>query len=485
MRPVPQYRWRVQDTDHGPALVYYGLRNPPKNREQVLPLSLEAASALARMDGKTALEDLALGPDCAREIEALIQAGVLVEAAELRAPATIEKRQTCVRCLNNDLVIPGLEFDARGVCAFCQCYEQGAERGPSFVQALGEDELLAGLKGNRSRFEVMVLFTGGKDSSFMLWHMARRLGLRVLAAFWDMPYTQDSARENIERCMSRLPEVEFISWRLPWTRVKQAMRGQLEEFGWPCLCPTAAFALFYPLALEQNIPFVLFGMEDVQASVMDYVFPPGPGPAKAPSPRERTLAFLKFRAMARPLVRPLRWAQELANYHASIRRQLPEIFRPLQDIVARAEADPNLAVPIITRLAGKERSGSWKDIVELLERELGWRMPPGQEGMLHTSCRIECVKDYVQYMRFRNMRTVFFPQSLVELSASVFFGLTSRDQAEVQARELGYIKPPAALFDLMRDLDIDASKVEACDNEMRFTLAEAAQGPGPGKDRDE
>ena len=95
--------------------------------------------------------------------------------------------------------------------------------------------------------------------------------------------------------------------------------------------------------------------------------------------------------------------------------------------------------------------------------------------MLHTSCRIEGMKDYVQYMRFKNMRTVFFPQSLVELSASVFFGFLSREEALKQAGELGCPGPPAALYDLLRDLDITVDEVKSSRNEMRYVLYEALQ----------
>ncbi|MFH1980408.1 MAG: hypothetical protein ABIL58_01060 [Pseudomonadota bacterium] len=475
MIPTLQYRWQSRMTETGPALVYYGLRNPPHNARQLVSLTPAAAGAIARMDGRTGWADI-VGA-AAGELAALKALGAIVDRSEVTAAPGPDNHRTCATCVNNDWVIPGLEFDENGVCAFCQCYARGDDGKPSFVQALSESALkeAVGVTAG-SRFDVMVLYTGGKDSSFLVWHMARNLGLRVLAAFWNMPYCQPAAYDNIARAKRRLPEVSFVEWTLPGETVTAAMRGQLSAIGSACLCPTAAFPLFYPLAHQHRIPYILFGMEDVQAAVVDYVFPRPAAPAGCtgpPSPRERTLAFLKMRALPRALTAPVRWETEIANYHASVQHQLSDFFGPLQDIIAQAEADADLPIPLITRLNTRESYGSWKDVIDLLGRELDWRMPDGQENMLHTSCRIEPVKDYLQYMRFKQMRTVFFPQSMVEISASVFFGMISREEGLKQARELGYVHPPPVLFELLDDLGIDDGMIGNTKTELDFVLAEA------------
>jgi tRNA A37 threonylcarbamoyladenosine dehydratase len=56
----------------------------------------------------------------------------------------------------------------------------------------------------------MVLCTGGKDSTYLLWLLAKKLGLRVLAAAWNMPYTNDTCRNNLRRSIQQLPSVELI-----------------------------------------------------------------------------------------------------------------------------------------------------------------------------------------------------------------------------------------------------------------------------------
>lgn len=468
-----QTRWRVvAGADVGARLLYYGVRNPPGHREQMREISAGLAEAL----GNGSVDVTALGAH-REEAEGLASAGVLVAPEAVREAKTPETMQVCTRCVTNDYVIPGLEFDDRGVCALCQCYEQA--RGPSqaVFSTVTEAELKAASGGGASRFDAMVFYTGGKDSSYMLWLLARKLGLRVLAAFWDMPYCTEAARENIRRAKRRMPEVEFVEWTLPERTVRAAMEAKWRSQGWPCLCPTAAFPTLYPLAAHLHIPHVFLGLEDVQAAVLDYVFaPPKPKGATGspPSLRERTLSFLEARALPRGQKAPVRWADEMSNYHAAVVAAMPEVFRDLEELTRRARADAAVHLPLIVRLATNETYGNWEDARRIIETEMDWRAPVGQNSLLHTSCAIEPVKDYLQFQRFKAMRTVFMPQSIVETGAAVFFGLTSREEGLKAVEELGYWKPPAILDRLAGDLGVTPGAVRASGDELRYGLEEWA-----------
>ena len=102
---------------------------------------------------------------------------------------------------------------------------------------------------------------------------------------------------------------------------------------------------------------------------------------------------------------------------------------------------------------------------------MDWQMPPGQKGLLHTSCRIEKVKDYCQFTRFHAARTTLFPQSVVEVSAGVYFGLVSREEALQELQELGYYREPAPLAPLLDDLGIDRNRTQEM-GEIPWVLGE-------------
>lgn len=475
-QPVLQYRWQVKETNAGPQLVYFGLRNPPNHTRSIIPLPREFADRLQLLDGKTAANDLPSDLTGHEMYAQLIAEGIIVEAREARQPSSRDNFQQCVRCVTNDYVLPGLEFDANGLCAFCQCYELAERSGQGLALQDGitdEDLIRISSENTGSRFDAMVLYTGGKDSTYLLWYLAKKLGLRVIVGSWNMPYTNDTCRENMRRAMRILPDVEFVEHTLPWSMVRQAMRDQFERVGHPCLCPTVAHALFYPLAVQENIPMIMHGVEEVQLAVMNYVMTEirsgQPHKERVPDHRADTLNFLRMITKAAEPQQPYSVNANLLQHMSSVRDLLAPVFRPLDDILTRAENDPSMPVPILRRLKSNAAYGSWAKAVELIKQEMDWQMPPGQKGLLHTSCRIEKVKDYCQFKRFQGTGAAFFPQAIVELGAGVYFGLVSREDALEELQESGYYREPQALSALTRDLGIDPGQGQVTGG-MSWTL---------------
>ena len=481
--PVLQYRWAVRESRDGKVLVYYGLRNPPHHQETVLPLPDSLAETLAGLDGSAALDRL---PETVRESEdflRLVSQGVVVDRQDQRQPSTADHKRTCTRCVADDHLLPGLEFDARGVCAFCQCYElaeqEGGSAGPR--NTVDDAALLSIAAANRdSRFDVMVLCTGGKDSTYLLWYLAKKLGLRVLAASWNMPYTNDTCRRNIRRSLELLPDVELVERTLPINVIREAMRSQFGQVGMPCLCPTVAHVLFFPLAAQERIPVVMQGVEEVQLAVMSYVMRNlqggnGKVPPAPPSIREQTLQFLGMTASPPEPANPFSLTAEFIRYQSSIRKVLDPIYRPLDRFLARAKQNASAFVPQFLRLKTNALYGSWRAATDLMHKEMDWKMPPGQKSLLHTSCRLEKVKDYCQNMRFRNMRTTAFPQSIVEVSAGVYFGLLSREEALREVEALGYHHEPEVMAELLGDLRISEEDRHS-HGETTYSLCDCAPG---------
>lgn len=474
--PVLQYRWQVKETNAGTQLVYFGLRNPPNHTRNIIPLPRELAERLQLLDGRTPAKDLPSDLTDNQMYASLVEEGIIVEAHEVRQPSSRDNFRQCVRCVTNDYVLPGLEFDEKGLCAFCQCYELAERSGQGAIMQDGitDEDLIRISCGNTgSRFDAMVLYTGGKDSTYLLWYLAKKLRLRVLVASWNMPYTNDTCRENMRRAMRVLPDVEFVDRTLPWNMIRQAMCDQFERVGWPCLCPTVAHALFYPLAAQENIPIIMHGVEEVQLAVMNYVMTElrsgQPHRERAPDHRADTLNFLRMTTQTAEPPQPYSLTADLARHMSSVSTLLNPVFGPLRDILATAQNDPGMPIPILRRLTSNTTYGSWATAVELIKREMDWHMPPGQKGLLHTSCRIEKVKDYCQFKRFQGAGSTFFPQAIVELGAGVYFGLVSREDALVELEESGYYHEPQVLSELIRDLGIDPGKGQA-PGEMSWTL---------------
>jgi hypothetical protein len=261
---VLQYRWKVIDDNEQYWLIYYGVRNPPFNKDTKIKISSGLAKNLLN-------QEYVSYETTDNEVNDLIKQNILVNPESKKQAKTIENMQVCKTCIANDYIIPGLEFNSDGVCALCQCYEQAEESSSSVLMTITEEELVNALKENASGFDVMLFYTGGKDSSYLLWLLAKKLKLRVLAVFWNMPYSSSASYDNIIQAKKYMNNVEFIEWTLPLGKVHKAMKYKWEKHGWPCLCPNVAFPLFYPLAFNKKIPYIFMGLEDIQASALDYV----------------------------------------------------------------------------------------------------------------------------------------------------------------------------------------------------------------------
>ncbi len=446
MKYLLQNRWKVRKVDDGYKLVYYGLRNWPKNKEQIVPLKENEAILLQDLE-----KSKELNVDEQELLKKFLDENIVVEESKYRQDSTKENYRTCKKCVCNDYVIPGLEFDEEGVCAFCQAYANEKPENIKSLMTIEEEELVKNIKERNkgAHFDVMVFFTGGKDSTYLVWHLSKNLGLRVLAAFWDMPFTNESSRKNMKKVLDALPNVELLQWTLSKETFEEAIKKQYKTMGVFCLCPVPAYPLFYPIAKMFDIPYVMWGMEDVQASVIEYIFP-APASQKQLDEREQTLQILRGRALPGEMKEPITWTSEFHNYHTSLQQIFKPLFGPLTKIIEDASNDPDMPIPIIKRLKTKDSYGSWDSIVETLEKEVGWEMPKNQKNKLHTSCVIENVKDYTQFLKFRNMESVFFPQAMVELSAAVIFGHISREDALEQMDELGYFEPPQMYKDLVK-----------------------------------
>jgi glutamine---fructose-6-phosphate transaminase (isomerizing) len=106
----------------------------------------------------------------------------------------------CTRCLLPE-TMPFISFDQQGVCSFCRDYET---RG-SYIQ--GEEALEEFVSKYRSvsgEPDVVVGFSGGRDSSYGLDYMVNHLGLHPITFTYDWGMVNDLARRNQARVVGKL-----------------------------------------------------------------------------------------------------------------------------------------------------------------------------------------------------------------------------------------------------------------------------------------
>ena len=173
---------------------------------------------------------------------------------------------TCTKCiLPPDY--PGVSFDSDGVCNFCANHQAVAT--PLGDQKLLEAIHLADPDGQR---RCLVPLSGGKDSTYVLYHAVKKLGLDAVALCYDAGFQTDVARENIQRTYQAL-NVELIT-----VHADRSLRMELLKQG---LLVSQAFGSFVKVcgncesvlrtvvtaaSRERNIPVVLWGASRFESS---------------------------------------------------------------------------------------------------------------------------------------------------------------------------------------------------------------------------
>ncbi len=110
----------------------------------------------------------------------------------------------CKRCLLSDKH-PDTVFDQYGVCNTCNEFETYAEKSLQYFKTMTDlRELVDRSKRTKSsEYDCMLLYSGGKDSSYVLYRLVE-MGLKVLAFTFDNGFISKAAFDNIKRQTSLL-----------------------------------------------------------------------------------------------------------------------------------------------------------------------------------------------------------------------------------------------------------------------------------------
>ncbi|MBW7869273.1 MAG: glucosamine 6-phosphate synthetase [Brumimicrobium sp.] len=126
----------------------------------------------------------------------------------------ISNQRRCTKCILPD-TFPFIEFDEKGVCNYCRNYKQKNQTKP--ISELFE--LVEPYRKKKGTPDVLIPFSGGRDSSFSLHIVKEMLNLNPIAYTYDWGMVTDLARRNIARLCGKLGvEHIIVSANIKWKR---------------------------------------------------------------------------------------------------------------------------------------------------------------------------------------------------------------------------------------------------------------------------
>jgi N-acetyl sugar amidotransferase len=169
----------------------------------------------------------------------------------------------CSRCLLNDSVLPSLTLDENLICQFCKIHEEMEKEYPRKLQKSNEIYNIAEQINNEGRdkkHNCIVGVSGGRDSSYLLYFLKKKLNLNPLAVHYDNGFDSDASVSNIYQ-ICKILNVDLETKVANWDVFKKITRSFFLAGVSDPDTPTdvGIFKTMYQTAYKENIKYVFNG----------------------------------------------------------------------------------------------------------------------------------------------------------------------------------------------------------------------------------
>jgi len=218
---------------------------------------------LGRIDGQVKLRGMRIetGEVEARLLEHPEIAGCLVE---MRAPGVAAGEMRHCRACGLPENYPGADLDSAGQCATCRTFERDRPDMERYFRSLVDMvDLFTSARmrsgdGGAEGYDALMLYSGGKDSTYALYQLVREYGLKVLAFTFDNGFISDKAKENIAHAVEDLG-IELVTGTTP--EIGSIYRDSLERHATVCNgCFKTIYTMGVNLARERGIRHIVTGL---------------------------------------------------------------------------------------------------------------------------------------------------------------------------------------------------------------------------------
>jgi tRNA(Ile)-lysidine synthase TilS/MesJ len=195
----------------------------------------------------------------------------------------------CVNCILPE-TFPGISFDDGGLCCHCRNLEKKEIKlledkriyEQKFLHLL--DQL--GKSRGESPYDILMAYSGGKDSTYTMCLLREKYELRILAVSFDNGFISETAIRNIKRVTDKLG-IDHIFFKPKWEILKKIFtiaasqelysRKSLERASTICTsCMGLVKSICLRMAIEQDIPMIGFGWSPGQAPVQSSIMKTNP-----------------------------------------------------------------------------------------------------------------------------------------------------------------------------------------------------------------
>jgi len=343
----------------------------------------------------------------------------------------------CSKCLLPE-TYPGITFDKEGTCNYCVTYRK--------VEYKGEKELKKVLDSYRDRegdYDCLVAVSGGLDSSYALYYIAKVCNLRVLAYTVDNGFLSREAKLNIKN-LARNLNVNLVIERsnflkrcirsniLSWLRKPSPATISMMCIG----CKLSIDYGMYKFAKKNKIPLIITGGGGIEGESFKQKL-------LRVNPNRKTFTSLVFGIFFQVLRNP------------SYILNLPCLLIAIQELVFEFLILPSRVLKKIMYPNQKRillfDYVRWDEghMLSVLNK-LGWKRSTYSESPWRFDCKLSFLKNYLL------KETLGFTEKDDMLSNMIRENIITREEA-LKRVEKDNIIDKKAIVELFNELGIDLS----------------------------
>ncbi|MBL3658742.1 non-ribosomal peptide synthetase [Fulvivirga sediminis] len=173
------------------------------------------------------------------------------------ATGKLRELHRCSSCLLPENY-PGIEYDEKGICNICNEFEHYSTQIESYFRKEEDfEQVSAEMKSNSQDYDCLLLYSGGKDSTYVLYKLID-YGLKVMTYTFDNGYISKTAFKNIEQTTNKLGIKHFT---ISSDNMKKVFAESLRQSCSSCHgCWHAINTFGVQLANEYGIKYIVSGL---------------------------------------------------------------------------------------------------------------------------------------------------------------------------------------------------------------------------------
>lgn len=314
------------------------------------------------------------------------------------------RNKECTCCVN-DKTVKHISFDKNGKCNFCNAYDQYKAQLHDYENLEKLFQKKINPKGTYD-YDAVVGFSGGKDSTYVLYKLVKEYKLKVKAFTLNNGFMSEEAKTKIDRLVKELGvEHEYVECDM--SILKDFYHSIVKKYLSPCIaCSILGYAVMVNYASKANAKVCIHG-------------------------RSFNQMFRNFSDDVDDIFKPLVLAG-LKDEEIDFDELYSDVINKIDRLV-----DKKLAFRIKTELLGDGRRNGFRDfvpyflyhkydqkeIIEFLEKNTSWRVESEEE---HFDCLIHHGALYLKNMMAR--RNHLMP----EYSVMVREGALTKEEAKAK-----------------------------------------------------